>query len=63
MKALTRRLRDGLTELLRSQELIEPESTNCYCCGLPLHRIGEDVSDALDTVPALLRVIRTIRPK
>ena len=49
--------------LLRCEEVIEPDSTICSCCGLPLHRIGEDVSEALDIVPALLRVIRTIRPK
>jgi len=49
--------------LPRCEEVIEPESTICSCCGLPLHRIGEDVSEALDIVPALLRVIRTIRPK
>jgi len=28
-----------------------------------MHRIGEDVSEALDRVPAVLRVLRTIRPK
>lgn len=49
--------------LPRCEEVIEPESTVCSCCGLPVHRIGEDVSEALDIVPALLRVIRTIRPK
>lgn len=49
--------------LPRCEEVIEPESSVCSCCGLHLHRIGEDVSEALDIVPALLRVIRTIRPK
>lgn len=49
--------------LPRHEEVIEPRSTICPCCGLALHRIGEDVSEALDIVPALLRVIRTIRPK
>ena len=28
-----------------------------------LHRIGEDVSETLDRIPAVLRVLRTIRPK
>lgn len=45
--------------LPRCEEVIEPESTICSCCGLPLHRIGEDVSEARDIIPALLRVIRT----
>ena len=53
----------GLRHLVRCEEVIEPESTICSCCGHRLERIGEDVSEALDMVPALLRVIRTIRPK
>jgi transposase len=28
-----------------------------------MHRIGEETSEALDRVPAWLRVLRTIRPK
>ena len=49
--------------LPRCEEVIEPESTACPCCSSPLHRIGEDIFEALDVVPAILRVIRTIRPK
>lgn len=49
--------------LQRIEVIIEPESAACTCCGVTRHRIGEDVSEALDIVPALLRVIRTIRPK
>lgn len=49
--------------LPRCEEVIEPQSTICSCCGLHLHRIGEDSSEALDIVPALLRVLRTTRPK
>ena len=49
--------------LQRCEEMIEPESAICSCCSGNLHRIGEDVSEALDIVPALLRVIWTIRPK
>ena len=28
-----------------------------------MHKIGEDVSEALEIVPAILRVIATVRPK
>ena len=28
-----------------------------------MHKIGEDISEALDVVPAILRVIATVRPK
>jgi transposase len=49
--------------LPRCEQVIEPETTTCPCCAGPLHRIGEDVSEALDRVPSVLRVLRTIRPK
>ena len=35
----------------------------CPCCAGALHRIGEDVNDVVDRVPAVLRILRTIRPK
>ena len=43
--------------------MIEPEEKICPCCGKPLERIGEEVSEALDRAPAQIRVLRTIRPK
>jgi transposase len=49
--------------LPRCEVVIEPETTRCPCCAGALHRIGEDVSEALDRVPAVVRVVRTIRPK
>jgi transposase len=35
----------------------------CPCCAGTLHRIGEDVSERLDVVPAQFRVLVTRRPK
>ena len=49
--------------LPRCDVTIEPETTACPCCAGALHRIGEDVSEVLDKVPAILRVLRFIRPK
>lgn len=49
--------------LLRVERMIEPMETDCPCCNGVLHRIGEDVSETLDVVPAIVRVLRTIRPK
>jgi transposase len=49
--------------LPRVTRVIEPESTQCICCDGAMHRIGEDVSEAIDIVPAVLRVIATVRPK
>ncbi len=49
--------------LQRLEQILEPETTTCPCCQGQLHKIGEDVSEALDVIPAILRVLRTIRPK
>ncbi len=49
--------------LPRLETTIEPESTACPCCAGSMHRIGEDVAEALDVIPAIVRVLRTIRPK
>ncbi|KAB2660597.1 transposase, partial [Brucella tritici] len=49
--------------LPRYEEIIEPESKICPCCSFELHCIGTDVSEALDIVPAVVRVKRTIRPR
>jgi hypothetical protein len=49
--------------LPRVERIIEPETTLCPCgCG-EMARIGEDVSERLDVVPAQLRVLVTRRPK
>ena len=50
-------------ELPRLEQVIEPTSLACPCgCGA-MARIGEDVTERLDIVPAQFRVIATIRPK
>ncbi|MEY9138818.1 IS66 family transposase [Bradyrhizobium diazoefficiens] len=49
--------------LPRCEQVLEPEVTACPCCQGQLHKIGEDVSEVLDVIPAILRVLRTIRPK
>lgn len=50
------------SHLVRIEEIIEPESLICVCGGY-LHRIGEDVSERLDVIPAQFRVIVTRGPK
>jgi transposase len=49
--------------LPRVETLVDVESTTCPCCSGPLHRIGEDVSERLDIVPAQVRVLVIRRPK
>ena len=41
--------------LPRVDVVIEPAISCCSCCQGALHRIGEDVSEMLDIVPAILR--------
>ena len=41
---------------------IEPEEKICGC-GADLTRIGEEVSEKLDIIPAVIQIIRHIRPK
>ena len=49
--------------LPRVERVIEPASTLCPCgCGA-MTKIGEDVSERLDVIPAQLRVLVTRRPK
>jgi transposase len=49
--------------LPRDEVVIEPESKSCPCCGGTMHVIGEDVSEQLDVIPAVLRVKRIRRPR
>jgi transposase len=42
--------------------IMEPAVTSCPCCG-PLPRIGEEVTEEMDWVPAKVIRRRTIRPK
>ena len=49
--------------LPRIERVIEPASTQCPCgCG-EMVKIGEDVSERLDVIPAQFRVLVTRRPK
>jgi len=49
--------------LPREEVMIDVADKTCACCGGLKHRIGEDVSERLDVIPAQLKVIVTRRPK
>jgi transposase len=49
--------------LPRVEMVVDIEDHACPCCHNALHRIGEDVSERLDIVPAQLRVVVVRRPK
>src|SRR5215213_2160098 len=49
--------------LPRVEVVIDVEDKTCPCCGGSLHAIGEDTSEMLDIVPAVLRVKVIRRPR
>ncbi|QRM27248.1 IS66 family transposase [Microvirga sp. VF16] len=62
--AQRRRNRGSLpAHLPRIETIIDIDDPACPCCRNLLHRIGEDVSERLDIVPAQLRVLVMRRPK
>jgi transposase len=60
-----RRLNRGSlpAHLPRIETVVDIEDHACPCCRNALHRIGEDVSERLDIVPAQFRVLVVRRPK
>src|SRR3954468_11314971 len=49
--------------LPRVELLVDLEDKSCACCGGAMHVIGEDASEMLDIVPAVLRVKVIRRPR
>lgn len=59
-----RRPPHGLPVALKTDTVtIEPVDKTCACCGRPLQRIGEEVTEELDLIPATLIRRRLVRPK
>jgi transposase len=49
--------------LPRETQIVAPAETICPACGGALKRLGEDVTEMLEYVPASFKVIRQVRPK
>jgi transposase len=49
--------------LPREVETHMPASQGCPACGAELNKLGEDMSEVLEWVPASFKVIRHVRPK
>ena len=56
-------VRRPLPEHLPRERVVHEPACTCPDCGQVMKRIGEDVSEVLDYVPARFRVIRHVRPK
>ena len=48
---------------IREEHDIPEEEKVCSCCHNPLHRMGEEISEQLDIIPAKVQVIQHVRPK
>src|SRR6185503_15768069 len=42
---------------------VEPSPTACPCCGGALRKLGEDITETLERVPAQWKVVQTVREK
>ena len=64
-RATKRRMNRGSlpAHLPRVETVVDIEDKACPCCGHGLHRIGEDVSERLDVIPAQFKVLVVRRPK
>ena len=64
-RAAKRRMNRGSlpSHLPRIETIVDIEDRACPCCKNELHRIGEDVSERLDVIPAQFRVLVVRRPK
>jgi transposase len=49
--------------LPRIEQVVDIADKSCPCCSGALHRIGEDVAERLDVIPAQFRVLVVRRPK
>lgn len=56
-------VRRPLPEHLPRTRIEHAPACNCPDCGAAMRKIGEDVAEVLDYVPARFRVIRHVRPK
>ena len=64
VKAPARKERRALPEHLpREVQTHEPQHEGCPACGGQLSKLGEDISEVLEYVPARFKVIRHVRPK
>ena len=59
----TKPARRPLPEHLPRTQIVHTPACNCPDCGAAMRKIGEDVAEVLDYVPARFRVIRHVRPK
>jgi transposase len=55
--------RRALPADLPRERLVHPAPSECPCCGGPLRKLGEDITETLEYVPAHFKVIQHVREK
>ncbi len=56
--------RQPFPEHLPRERVIEPAPTACQCCGgMRLRKVGEDITETLETIPRRWKVIQHVREK
>ena len=55
--------RRALPSDLPRERLVHPAPSQCHCCGGPLRKLGEDITETLEYVPAYFKVIQHVREK
>jgi transposase len=55
--------RRPLPEHLPRERVVHPAPSACPCCGGPLRKLGEDITETLEHVPAQWKVIQHVREK
>jgi transposase len=55
--------RRPLPETLPRERRVEPSPAACPCCGGRLRKLGEDITETLERVPAQWKVVQTVREK
>jgi transposase len=65
VQAFTRRkpVRAPLPEHLPRERVVIPGPTACPCCGSKLTKLGETVTESLESVPRQWKVVQTVREK
>jgi transposase len=62
-KALLKPARRALPEHLPRERLVHTGAAQCPCCGGRLRKLGEDITETLEYVPARWKVIQHVREK
>lgn len=55
--------RRPLPEHLPRTRVVQPAPTACPCCGGGLHKLGEDITETLERIPARWQVVQHVREK